>query len=220
MRGIWVVWNNREQDPKNYKNFKEIYLSITFDNKYLPKNDKEVFDYCKKIKQANKIPYIVIVSGYITDKEYLNRVRKYSKEANIMLDYIRYIKSDYKNIFKTKQITNRVKLAKEYCDKNNKKLKLAVFLFPNAFFVGQNYFSLKRLGTICPMIYPEDCFKGNGKKENILTWIALYFHRLLFPKCEPIIQAWHRKTEYLKKDMQILKDNYSIFRWIFYKKIK
>lgn len=140
MKGIWVVWNNREANPENYKDLDEIYLILSFAGIFQPKDDNEVFEYCRKIEKANKVPYIVIVYADLSDSEYLKQLNKYSKQA------------------------------------------------------------------------------------NILTWITMYIHRLLFPSCQPCIQAWQnnttRKLEYFNTDTKILKDNFSIFRWRYYKKLR
>jgi hypothetical protein len=220
MKGMWVRWECIEKDPKNYKGFKDIYLIINKISPYtITPTDTQLKDYCDKIRKANKNPYISVVSTHFTDKEYLQLIKKYVKMGNIVLDYIRYDKSNFWNIFKMKPINDRVKIAKSYCDINNRKLKIAVWVFPLSFFVGQNYFEMKKYGTLKPMIYPEDIFKNNEGYGNFMTRLYLRLHRVLFPSCEPCIQAWHRKLEDYKKDEKILKNNYSVFRWYWYKKL-
>ena len=229
MTGIWVRWECKEDNPINYGKFDKVYLIINkiVPDTIVPKDDDELLYYIYALSAYGYKPYICISSGHINDMEYESQLQRYSQMANIVLDYIRFEHADIKNIFKFSDVNTRVKLAKYYCDKYNRELDMAVRIFPGNFLVGQNYWDMQKYGTILPMIYPEDCFGGNAKLANDKNFKAIKFHKWLFPKCEICLQAWTtlengtyapRQKEHLDREMEYLGNDYSIFRWYWYKK--
>lgn len=229
MNGLWVRWECKEDNPKLYGKFDKIYLIINkiVPDTIVPKDDKELLAYVNKVNACGYKTYICINSGDVNDIVYESELQRYSKMANIVLDYIRFEAAKVENIFRCNEIMHRVKLAKYYCDKYNRELDMAVRIFPGSFLVGQNYWQMQKYGTILPMIYPEDCFGGNDKVANDKNFSAIKFHKWLFPKCEICLQAWTtlengtyapRQKEYLDREMEYLGNDYSIFRWYWYKK--
>jgi len=193
MKGIWLQSQNITKD---------IDLS-SYDTVYLdPKDEIKALKFIET--HPNKI-FICINCFENRDPKKISSLTEISIEAQkwcklsgvdgIILDFIRHTEHsfDFDTINKT------VKHVYDVCRLFKKELKFTVFPFPSCLMFGQNPFHFKKYGTICPMLYGSD--------------FQVKFNKFVCGKCEPIIRGWDTTIENVQRQINIVKDNYSIFRY-------
>ena len=217
-KGIWVIWNYRNLEA-NYPGFNEIYIGRAwFKNK---PTLKEIADYRKKCNN-NGIKMYWIVTCFAdpnekrTEYKIKEDIKRYSKVSDgICLDYIRHKTIKLPTLSNTKCIENMCAFAKQHTN----ILKIAVFPFISSFLYGQNYFRLFKYGILQPMMYPQDMLGITNEFSNKINLFLLKILKIMFPNSEPCLQGWNRKKSDLEKDIKLLKNNYSIYRYNEYNKL-
>jgi len=125
----------------------------------------------------------------------------------IILDFIRYRDPNICNIFKTKTILRFCKQAK----KITKKLKMTN-LIPFLWLVAQDPFRMKKMGTLCPMLY------GNNTTPHMTSiqikfWMWFY-KKIVKADLEPCIRFWDTNEQIFEEQLRAIGDsNYSLFRY-------
>ena len=191
MKGIWLQSQNITKDI-DLSSYEIIYLDPKDEQKALSfiNDHKNVF-ICINCFENRKPENLISITNITIEAQ---KWCKLNIEG-IILDFIRHTEHSFD--FDT--INRTVKAVSDVCKFYKKELKFTVFPFPSCLMYGQNPFHFKKYGTICPMLYGSD-------------W-QIRFNKFIYGKCEPILRGWDTTLDDVQRQVNIVKDNYSIFRY-------